>query len=75
MTQFSGLRFFISTVTVNIYVHILGKLWTRSQKLAYTLLNKLSTRNEPLLMPGDRVSLMMNCILQTTFSDCSARIS
>lgn len=33
-----------------------GKLWTRSQKLAYTLLNKLSTRNEPLLMPGDRVS-------------------
>lgn len=33
-----------------------GKLWTRCQKLAYTLLNKLSSRNEPLLMPGDRVS-------------------
>lgn len=33
-----------------------GKLWTRSQKLAYTLLNKLSSRNESLLMPGDRVS-------------------
>lgn len=33
-----------------------GKLWTRSLKLAYTLLNKLSSRNEPLLRPGDRVS-------------------
>lgn len=44
---------------VNIYdicVFTVGKLWTRSQKLAYTLLNKLSTRNEPLLVPGDRVS-------------------
>ncbi|XP_062862253.1 disco-interacting protein 2 homolog A [Trichomycterus rosablanca] len=41
-------------------VHTLtyGKLWTRSQKLAYTLLNKLSTRNEPLLRPGDRVALV-----------------
>lgn len=36
-----------------------GKLWTRSQKVAYTLLNKLSSRNEPLLMPGDRVSSEM----------------
>uniref|UniRef100_A0A3B4UYK9 Disco interacting A n=1 Tax=Seriola dumerili TaxID=41447 RepID=A0A3B4UYK9_SERDU len=39
-----------------VYTLTYGKLWTRSQKLAYTLLNKLSTRNEPLLMPGDRVS-------------------
>ncbi|KAG7256623.1 hypothetical protein CRUP_001651 [Coryphaenoides rupestris] len=38
--------------------HPYGKLWTRSQKLAYTLLNKLSTRNEPLLLPGDRVALV-----------------
>ncbi len=36
-----------------------GKLWTRSQKLAYTLLNKLSTRNEPLLRPGDRVRVLI----------------
>ncbi|KAJ3592313.1 hypothetical protein NHX12_007441 [Muraenolepis orangiensis] len=38
-----------------VYTLTYGKLWTRSQKLAYTLLNKLSTRNEPLLLPGDRV--------------------
>uniref|UniRef100_A0A8C1SX99 Disco-interacting protein 2 homolog A n=1 Tax=Cyprinus carpio TaxID=7962 RepID=A0A8C1SX99_CYPCA len=41
-----------------IYTLTYGKLWTRSQKLAYTLLNKLSTRNEPLLRPGDRVALV-----------------
>lgn len=33
-----------------------GKLWSRSLKLAYTLLNKLGTKNEPVLKPGDRVS-------------------
>lgn len=38
----------------------IGKLWTRSQKLAYTLLHKLSSRNEPLLLPGDRVSADLN---------------
>ncbi|PNI55978.1 DIP2A isoform 6 [Pan troglodytes] len=31
-----------------------GKLWSRSLKLAYTLLNKLTSKNEPLLKPGDR---------------------
>uniref|UniRef100_A0A667XZC1 Disco interacting A n=1 Tax=Myripristis murdjan TaxID=586833 RepID=A0A667XZC1_9TELE len=41
-----------------VYTLTYGKLWTRSQKLAYTLLNKLSTRNEPLLLPGDRVALV-----------------
>ncbi|XP_069388929.1 disco-interacting protein 2 homolog A isoform X14 [Paralichthys olivaceus] len=41
-----------------VYTLTYGKLWTRSHKLAYTLLNKLSTRNEPLLMPGDRVALV-----------------
>ncbi|XP_035379521.1 disco-interacting protein 2 homolog A isoform X3 [Electrophorus electricus] len=41
-----------------VYTLTYGKLWTRSQKLAYTLLNKLSTRNEPLLRPGDRVALV-----------------
>lgn len=50
-------------------LNCVGKLWTRSQKLAYTLLNKLSTRNEPLLVPGDRVSRLrseMHCnLLQT----------
>uniref|UniRef100_A0A8C3W9I1 Disco interacting A n=1 Tax=Catagonus wagneri TaxID=51154 RepID=A0A8C3W9I1_9CETA len=35
-----------------------GKLWSRSLKLAYTLLNKLTNKNEPLLKPGDRVALV-----------------
>lgn len=49
--------FFKSKENISQFVfNSAGKLWTRSQKLAYTLLNKLSTRNEPLLMPGDRVS-------------------
>ncbi|XP_063069587.1 disco-interacting protein 2 homolog A isoform X3 [Engraulis encrasicolus] len=41
-----------------VYTLTYGKLWTRSHKLAYTLMNKLSTRNEPLLRPGDRVALV-----------------
>lgn len=43
-------------ITMFGMLNYVGKLWTRSQKLAYTLLHKLSTRNEPLLVPGDRVS-------------------
>ncbi|XP_031317093.2 disco-interacting protein 2 homolog A isoform X4 [Camelus dromedarius] len=35
-----------------------GKLWSRSLKLSYTLLNKLTSKNEPLLKPGDRVALV-----------------
>ncbi|KAK6308473.1 hypothetical protein J4Q44_G00217440 [Coregonus suidteri] len=34
------------------------KLWSRSLKLAYTLLNKLGTKNEPVLRPGDTVALV-----------------
>ncbi|XP_061081761.1 disco-interacting protein 2 homolog A-like isoform X5 [Conger conger] len=41
-----------------VYTLTYGKLWTRSLKLAYTLLNKLSSRNEPLLRSGDRVALV-----------------
>uniref|UniRef100_A0A2K5HKN4 DMAP1-binding domain-containing protein n=1 Tax=Colobus angolensis palliatus TaxID=336983 RepID=A0A2K5HKN4_COLAP len=37
------------------YTLTYGKLWSRSLKLAYTLLNKLTSKNEPLLKPGDRV--------------------
>ncbi|KPP78511.1 disco-interacting protein 2 B-like [Scleropages formosus] len=33
-------------------------MWTRSVKLAYTLLNKLGTKAEPVLKPGDRVALV-----------------
>nr|KAF6394465.1 disco interacting protein 2-like protein A [Rousettus aegyptiacus] len=35
-----------------------GKLWSRSLKLAYTLLNRLASKSEPLLKPGDRVALV-----------------
>ncbi|XP_061090417.1 disco-interacting protein 2 homolog A-like isoform X3 [Conger conger] len=41
------------------YTLTYGKLWTRCLKLAYSLLNKLSSRNEPLLRPGDRVALVI----------------
>ncbi|KAF3843036.1 hypothetical protein F7725_001885 [Dissostichus mawsoni] len=33
-------------------------VYTLTYEAGYTLLNKLSTRNEPLLMPGDRVALV-----------------
>lgn len=36
----------------------IGKLWSRSLKLAYTLLNKLGTKTEPVLQPGDRVKVI-----------------
>ncbi|CAB1330183.1 unnamed protein product, partial [Coregonus sp. 'balchen'] len=36
-----------------LYTLTYGKLWSRSLKLAYTLLNKLGTKNEPVLRPGD----------------------
>uniref|UniRef100_A0A8C2FK50 Disco-interacting protein 2 homolog Ba n=1 Tax=Cyprinus carpio TaxID=7962 RepID=A0A8C2FK50_CYPCA len=41
-----------------LYTLTYGKLWSRSLKLAYTLLNKLGTKNEPVLKPGDRVALV-----------------
>ncbi|XP_032132401.1 disco-interacting protein 2 homolog A isoform X6 [Sapajus apella] len=40
------------------YTLTYGKLWSRCLKLAYTLLNKLTNKNEPLLKPGDRVALV-----------------
>uniref|UniRef100_A0A8B9LMF0 Disco-interacting protein 2 homolog Ba n=1 Tax=Astyanax mexicanus TaxID=7994 RepID=A0A8B9LMF0_ASTMX len=41
-----------------LYTLTYGKLWTRSLKLAYTLLNKLGTKTDPVLKPGDRVALV-----------------
>ncbi|XP_063284226.1 disco-interacting protein 2 homolog B isoform X1 [Pelobates fuscus] len=41
-----------------VYTLTYGKLWTRSVRLAYTLLNKLGTKNEQVLKPGDRVALV-----------------
>ncbi|PNJ08438.1 DIP2C isoform 6, partial [Pongo abelii] len=35
-----------------------GKLWTRSMKVAYSILHKLGTKQEPMVRPGDRVALV-----------------
>ncbi|EPY82893.1 disco-interacting protein 2 C-like protein [Camelus ferus] len=35
-----------------------GKLWTRSMKVAYNILHKLGTKQEPMVRPGDRVELV-----------------
>ncbi|XP_072338086.1 disco-interacting protein 2 homolog A-like isoform X4 [Scyliorhinus torazame] len=48
----------LDTTGKPVYTLTYGKLWTRSLKLAYTLLNKLSNKNDPLLKPGDRVALV-----------------
>ncbi|XP_023094351.1 disco-interacting protein 2 homolog A isoform X8 [Felis catus] len=48
----------LDTAGKAIYTLTYGKLWSRSLKLAYTLLNKLTSKNEPLLKPGDRVALV-----------------
>ncbi|XP_077955775.1 disco-interacting protein 2 homolog C isoform X2 [Gasterosteus aculeatus] len=41
-------------------LHVLtyGKLWSRSVKVAFNLLHKLGTKQEPLVRPGDRVALV-----------------
>ncbi|XP_029930928.1 disco-interacting protein 2 homolog C isoform X2 [Myripristis murdjan] len=41
-----------------LYVLTYGKLWSRSMKVAYNLLHKLGTKQEPLVRPGDRVALV-----------------
>ncbi|KAF6384592.1 disco interacting protein 2-like protein A [Rhinolophus ferrumequinum] len=48
----------LDTTGKAIHTLTYGKLWSRSLKLAYTLLNKLTSKNEPLLKPGDRVALV-----------------
>uniref|UniRef100_A0A452VMV8 Disco interacting protein 2 homolog A n=1 Tax=Ursus maritimus TaxID=29073 RepID=A0A452VMV8_URSMA len=48
----------LDTAGKAVYTLTYGKLWSRSLKLAYTLLNKLTSKNEPLLKPGDRVALV-----------------
>ncbi|KAM9235108.1 disco-interacting protein 2 homolog A isoform 3-T3 [Leptosomus discolor] len=48
----------LDTAGKAVYTLTYGKLWSRSLKLAYTLLNKLTTKNEPLLKRGDRVALV-----------------
>ncbi|XP_033838272.2 disco-interacting protein 2 homolog C isoform X2 [Periophthalmus magnuspinnatus] len=51
----------LSTMDPNgkpLYVLTYGKLWSRSIKVAYNLLHKLGSKQEPLVRPGDRVALV-----------------
>uniref|UniRef100_A0A6Q2ZGF9 DMAP1-binding domain-containing protein n=1 Tax=Esox lucius TaxID=8010 RepID=A0A6Q2ZGF9_ESOLU len=41
-----------------LYILTYGKLWTRSIKVAYNILHKLGTKQEPMVRPGDRVALV-----------------
>ncbi|XP_055520653.1 disco-interacting protein 2 homolog C isoform X2 [Leucoraja erinacea] len=41
-----------------LYILTYGKLWTRSMKVAYNILHKLGTKQEPIVRPGDRVALV-----------------
>uniref|UniRef100_A0A8C7GWZ0 Disco interacting C n=1 Tax=Oncorhynchus kisutch TaxID=8019 RepID=A0A8C7GWZ0_ONCKI len=41
-----------------LYILTYGKLWTRSIKVAYNILHKLGSKQEPMLRPGDRVALV-----------------
>ncbi|KAK1790654.1 hypothetical protein P4O66_014516, partial [Electrophorus voltai] len=40
------------------YTLTYGKLWSRSMKVAYYILHKLGTKQEPIVHPGDRVALV-----------------
>ncbi|XP_062843841.1 disco-interacting protein 2 homolog C isoform X10 [Trichomycterus rosablanca] len=40
------------------YTLTYGKLWSRSLKLAYYILHKLGSKQEPIVHPGDRVALV-----------------
>ncbi|NXC16636.1 DIP2C protein, partial [Corythaeola cristata] len=44
-------------INFTIFV-LIGKLWTRSMKVAYNILHKLGTKQEPMVRPGDRVTLV-----------------
>ena len=39
-------------------MRVTGKLLSKSQKIAYNLLNKLGSKTGPALKPGDRVALV-----------------
>ncbi|KAG5841573.1 hypothetical protein ANANG_G00168040 [Anguilla anguilla] len=41
-----------------LYILTYGKLWTRSMKVAFNILHKLGTKQEPMVRPGDRVALV-----------------
>uniref|UniRef100_A0A4W5KH84 Disco interacting C n=1 Tax=Hucho hucho TaxID=62062 RepID=A0A4W5KH84_9TELE len=41
-----------------LYILTYGKLWVRSMKVAYNILHKLGSKQEPMVRPGDRVALV-----------------
>ncbi|XP_061110380.1 disco-interacting protein 2 homolog C-like, partial [Conger conger] len=41
-----------------LYILTYGKLWSRSMKVAFNILHKLGTKQEPMVRPGDRVALV-----------------
>ncbi|XP_036409630.1 disco-interacting protein 2 homolog C-like isoform X7 [Megalops cyprinoides] len=41
-----------------LYILTYGKLWSRCMKVAYNILHKLGTKQEPVVRPGDRVALV-----------------
>ncbi|XP_041099608.1 disco-interacting protein 2 homolog C-like isoform X8 [Polyodon spathula] len=41
-----------------LYILTYGKLWARSMKVAYNILHKLGSKQEPMVRPGDRVALV-----------------
>uniref|UniRef100_A0AAQ5ZD51 DMAP1-binding domain-containing protein n=1 Tax=Amphiprion ocellaris TaxID=80972 RepID=A0AAQ5ZD51_AMPOC len=48
----------LDTAGKPLYVLTYGKLWSRSIKLAYNILHKLGSKQEPMVRPGDRVALV-----------------
>uniref|UniRef100_A0A8C6PLX7 Disco interacting protein 2 homolog C n=1 Tax=Nothobranchius furzeri TaxID=105023 RepID=A0A8C6PLX7_NOTFU len=48
----------LDTAGKPLYVLTYGKLWSRSMKLAYNILHKLGSKQEPMVRPGDRVALV-----------------
>ncbi|KAF3836462.1 hypothetical protein F7725_029020, partial [Dissostichus mawsoni] len=46
----------LDTAGKPLYILTYGKLWSRSIKLAYNILHKLGSKQEPMVRPGDRVS-------------------
>ncbi|XP_028833612.1 disco-interacting protein 2 homolog C-like isoform X2 [Denticeps clupeoides] len=48
----------LDTTGKPLYTLTYGKLWSRSLKLAYSILNKLGSKHEPLVRAGDRVALV-----------------
>ncbi|KAI3355480.1 hypothetical protein L3Q82_018316 [Scortum barcoo] len=54
----AGKPLYVLTYGNLVYTDLHGKLWSRSIKLAYNILHKLGSKQEPMVRPGDRVALV-----------------